>query len=93
MLTSLTRSTKLDTALQLCLTTAEYRGKVTSLNLLGTLFLMQLSYNCPSLLQAHLWLTFNLVSNRTPMTFSAELPSSQLACSLYLTILSPHPPT
>ncbi|XP_066851872.1 lethal(3)malignant brain tumor-like protein 2 isoform X4 [Anser cygnoides] len=56
------------------LTSAEWRGRITSLYLLATCFLMQLGillvYFAP---RVHCWLMFNLVSTRTPGSFLAKV--------------------
>ena len=56
------------------LTSAEQRGRITSLNTMATLQLMQPRIPLTSFATgAHFWLTFNLVSTRTPESFSAKL--------------------
>jgi len=60
------------------------RKRITCLNLLAVLFLMQ-----PRMLLAffavrtHCWLMFNLLSTRTSKSHSAELLSSHLASSMH----------
>lgn len=68
----------------MCLTSAEKRGRITSLMSLMMFFLMQ-----PKRLSAffatrpHCWLMISLMSTRTPSSFSAKLLSSWMvpACT------------
>lgn len=70
-------SPKLDPALELCLTRAEQRERITSLNLLAMLFLMQ-TRRLPGFFAArvHRWLTVSLVlfSARLLCSWSAPQP-------------------
>ena len=67
----------LDSAFQMCLTRAEKGGRITSLDLLATLFLTQPRRLVAFLAKwVHCWVMVKL-STRTPRSFSAELlPSS-----------------
>ncbi|KAK4810782.1 hypothetical protein QYF61_008754, partial [Mycteria americana] len=65
------------------LTSAEERGRITSLDLLAILCLMQPRIPLALAARAHCWLMFNLVSTRTPRSFSARLLSSWVAPSIY----------
>ncbi|KAK4818263.1 hypothetical protein QYF61_009968 [Mycteria americana] len=66
------------------LTSAEKRGRINSLNLLETLFLTQLRIPLAFLAtRAHCWLTVNLLSTRTPRSFSVKLLFSWVAPSIY----------
>lgn len=77
-------SPELDPALQMCLTRAEQRARITSLNLLVMPHLMQ-----PRMLvtifamRVHRWLLVNLMSTRTLGSLSVELVYSQTALRLY----------
>lgn len=57
-----------------------WRGRITSLHLLKTLLLTQPKMILVlSATRTHCWLIFNLISTRTPSSFSADLYSSHLA--------------
>lgn len=76
-------SPKLDPALELCLTRAEQRGRITSLSLLAMLFLMQtrrLLGFCAA--RVHRWLTVGLASfsARLLCGWSAPQPPSLYWC-------------
>ena len=76
-------SPTLDLALQLCLTGAEQRGRITSLELLAVLLLMQPRRLVAFLAtRARCWLVVDLLPTRIPRTFSGKLLSSQLATSV-----------
>lgn len=73
-------SPALDKSLEMCLTSAECRGRATSLSLLPKLLLMQLRLLSVSFAaRTQYWVIFNLVSIRTPRPFSAKLLFSQSA--------------
>lgn len=64
-------------ALQSCLTSAEYRGRIIFLNLLEVLFLMQARRLMATFaIREHCWLMFNLVSSGTLGFSPAVLLSS-----------------
>lgn len=70
-------SPKLDRAVRRSLTSTEQRGKITALDLLAAVLLVQPSLLLAFLGQAHCWLIFNL-SVGQPSSPSAKLLSSQL---------------
>ena len=61
------------------LTSTEQRGRITSLDLLAILHLMLATVPLTFATGAHFWLAFNLVTTRTPESFSAKLLSSWVA--------------
>ncbi|NXW18147.1 TENS3 protein, partial [Circaetus pectoralis] len=66
------------------LASAKQRGRIAPLDLLATLFLMQLRILMTAFaMRLHCWLMVSLLSTRTPRSFSAELSSNQLAPSMY----------
>ena len=68
----------------MCLIGFEYREKITSLDLLAMLCLMQPRRLLVFLAaKVHCWLMVNLVSIRSPRSFSAKLLSSKLVSSLF----------
>lgn len=74
----------LDPALHLCITRAELSGRITSLDLLAMLFLMQPRRLLAFLAaRAHFWLVVNMLVEKSSRSFSAELRSSQMAPRLY----------
>ena len=74
----------LDPGLQVCLTSAEQRGGVTSPDLLAVLCLMQPRRSLAAFgTRAHCCLVVNLVPTRTPRAFSAKLFRSWSAPSMY----------
>ena len=66
------------------LTSAEQRGRITSLDLMATLPLMQPRIPLAFLVaRAHCWLTLNLVSTKSPSSFSTKLLPSWSAASIW----------
>lgn len=75
---------KLNPALQSCLTSAEYKGRIIFLNLLEVLFLMQARRLMAIFaIREHCWILFNLVSTGT-LRFSPAVLLSSLSALYYL---------
>ena len=66
------------------LTRAEQRERITSFDLLATIFVLHPKIPLAFLAtRAHCWLMANLMSTRTCRSFSTELPSSRSSPYLY----------
>ncbi|XP_069664098.1 coiled-coil domain-containing protein 169 isoform X3 [Haliaeetus albicilla] len=71
-------SPELDPALQICLTSAKEKGRITSLDLLAAFFLMEPGWPLAFFAaRAHCWRVAILLSTRTRRSFSAKLLPSQ----------------
>ena len=84
-------SPELDAALQTCLTRTAWRGRVTSIELLAKLCLMQpRGLLVFFVVRTRCWLPVSLLATRTPRSFTAKLllswPIPSLSCCLGLSL-------